>query len=341
VLIAGPNLTIDRTLSIDVVRLGEVLRFTGAEITPGGKGVNVARAARRLGSDAHLVSLVPGRTGRAVADLIRDEGLRLSGVEVPGEVRSAAIVMEAGGRVTVLNEPGPEIRPTEWGVYEDRVSAEFPNHRVLVCIGSAPPGTPRDAYANLVVRARGASVTSLVDANGPLLEAALDNSPDYVVPNLAEAEGLLLGRPAESVEMSSSDAETRAMHAAASLVERGARTAIVTAGRAGVAVSGGGGTHDEGPEGSAGRTHAWIDAPRVQAVNPIGAGDSFVAGFCTAIERGGGLMTAVEEAVATGTASVEHPLAGGVDPDRVGELLVGLRGREGPHPGAATYPPEA
>jgi fructose-1-phosphate kinase PfkB-like protein len=46
VLIAGPNLTIDRTLFIEELRAGEVLRFERVVVTPGGKGLNVARAAR-------------------------------------------------------------------------------------------------------------------------------------------------------------------------------------------------------------------------------------------------------------------------------------------------------
>ena len=47
---------------------------------PGGKGLNVARAARALGHSALLVSLAPGHTGRAAAALIAEEGIELSGV---------------------------------------------------------------------------------------------------------------------------------------------------------------------------------------------------------------------------------------------------------------------
>jgi tagatose 6-phosphate kinase len=72
VVIAGPNLTIDRTLTIDELRPGEVLRFERAAVTPGGKGVNVARVARDLGADAVLVGLLPGRTGVAGAALLGD-----------------------------------------------------------------------------------------------------------------------------------------------------------------------------------------------------------------------------------------------------------------------------
>ena len=59
-LIAGPNLTIDRTLTIEELRPGEVLRFDGVTVTPGGKGVNVARVARALHAPALLVGFTPG-----------------------------------------------------------------------------------------------------------------------------------------------------------------------------------------------------------------------------------------------------------------------------------------
>ena len=114
-LIAGPNLTIDRTLTIDELRPGEVLRFGGVAVTPGGKGVNVARVARALGAPALLVGFTPGRTGVAAAGLIVDEGLRIEPVSTDGELRSTAVILERGGRVTVMNEPGPAIGPRGLG----------------------------------------------------------------------------------------------------------------------------------------------------------------------------------------------------------------------------------
>jgi fructose-1-phosphate kinase PfkB-like protein len=57
VLIAGPNLTIDRTIRLDELRPGEVLRAREADAGPGGKGVNVARTAEALGCPAEQVQL--------------------------------------------------------------------------------------------------------------------------------------------------------------------------------------------------------------------------------------------------------------------------------------------
>src|SRR3954453_4335182 len=114
VLVAGPNLTIDRTSTLPELRPGEVLRLADVIVTPGGKGLNVARAARALGVPAALVAFLPGYMGRAVASLIAEEGVTLQGVPTSGEWRSTSIILEPSGRATVLNEPGPLVSDERW-----------------------------------------------------------------------------------------------------------------------------------------------------------------------------------------------------------------------------------
>src|SRR4051794_10624817 len=160
-LIAGPNLTIDRTLQIAELRPGEVLRFDEAVVTPGGKGVNVARTALALGAPAVLVGFVPGHTGAAAAAMLAEEGVSLAAIEVGGEIRSAAVVLERSGRVTVMNEPGPALRAEDWERYESAVADRVGEHDVLACSGSLPPGAPDDAYARLAAAAAAAGTTAI------------------------------------------------------------------------------------------------------------------------------------------------------------------------------------
>ena len=305
-LIAGPNLTTDRTLELDELRPGEVMRFTRATVTPGGKGVNVARVALALGAPATLVALAPGRTGRAVVELLQDEGIGVRAVPTSGEVRAAIVVLEPSGRTTVLNEPGPPLADEEWEAYEEAIAVAIPEHRVLVCSGSVPPGAPADAYGRLARLARERGAAALVDAAGGTLAAALAAEPDFVTPNYVEAEGVILGQRTDEGGVPPSEARERACAAAARLAER-ARFAIVTAGAAGVALAGDAET-------------AWIEAPSVSVRNSVGAGDSFVGGFAAAVERGDDVRKAVVAGVAAAAASVESELAGGVDPRRVEEL---------------------
>ena len=311
VLVAGPNLTIDRTAALDELRPGAVLRFERVVVTPGGKGLNVARAARALGTDALLVGFVPGETGRTGARMIAAEGIELRGVPCGGELRSTAIVIERGGRTTVFNEPGPEIGASDWEAYEAAVAGAWGAHGVLVCSGSVPPGSPDDAYGRLARLAADAGRPCVVDAGGAALARSLAAEPDVVCPNLVEAEEAV-GRAGDPAGPSSADAgvRARAEAAAAALVAGGARAAVVTADSAGAALAVGGGRR------------AWLPAPRIADVrNPVGAGDVFACGLAAALERGEPLVDAVRHGVAAAAASVEWPTAGELDPARAAELL--------------------
>ena len=307
-LIAGPNLTIDRTSRITELRPGDVLRLSDVEVTPGGKGLNVARTARALGVPAVLLAFLPGHTGRAVGDLIAEEGVELSGIRVRGEIRSTAVILEPGGRATVLNEPGPRLGDGDWERLERAVESGLRRHRVLVCSGSLPPGSPDDGYGRLASAAHSASRLAIVDASGATLRGALSAAPDLVTPNLGEAEAVLHGRSDEAVE-ASPDARPRAEAAALALLDAGARAAIVTAAAAGAALA------------VAGEV-TWLPAPRIEHVrNPIGAGDVLAAAVAGAHEAGDDLTAAARRGMAAAAASVEAPRAGDLDPARMAALL--------------------
>jgi 1-phosphofructokinase family hexose kinase len=325
-VLAGPNLTIDRTMHLPELTPGQVLRATEVEATPGGKGVNVARAALVIGIPATLVSFLPGHTGQAAAALLAEAGVLLRGVTCPGEIRSTAVLMEDGGRVTVLNEPGPPVTAELWGVYEAEIADTLDGAAVLVCSGSLPPGAPPEAYAGLVTLARSRGVAAVVDVAGPALEAALRAHADVVVPNLGEAEVLLGGTSGEDVD-AAADARPRAAAAAVELVRRGARAAVVTAGAAGAALAMAP-RDGAAPVGGAGRGYEgpwWLAAPPGNVRNPIGAGDAFAAGLAAALARGEPITVAAREAVATGTAGVESPLGGDFDRARMRELLAQVK----------------
>jgi 1-phosphofructokinase family hexose kinase len=319
-LIVGPNLTIDRTAALAELRPGEVLRAERVVVTPGGKGVNVARAARSLGAFAELVGFVPGELGRAAAAMLRGEGISLRGVPCAGELRSTAIVIEDGGRTTVLNEPGPSVTRAEWEALEAVIAEALPGHAVLVCAGSVPPGSPDDAYARLVRLASRAGLRCVVDASGATLAHALPAGPDVICPNLAEAEQALgrdggpagadhAGEPVEAV----AGAQSRALAAAGLLVARGAGAAVVTTAAAGAALA----------AGSA--APVWFAAPRATRVrNPIGAGDTLTGALAVGLERSAQLLDAARAAVAAATASVESPTAGELDAARAAGLLTAV-----------------
>jgi 1-phosphofructokinase family hexose kinase len=314
-LVATPNIAVDRTVRLPELRPGRVIRPSRAVVTAGGKGLNVGRTVRALGAGPATLVSFRGRADAEYVDrLFAVEPVRFVGVDVAGEARVATIYLEESGRVTVLNEPGPELTAGDWERYEQTIAAELAGgrHQTLVCSGSLPPGAPDDAYARLVHIGHRAGVRVVVDAARTALGASLPAGPDVVTPNLAEADGVLNGHADEAVDEAGPDVPERAAAAVRVLCARGARSAAVTAGAAGVAY------------GEAAGGVAWVPTLEVTVVNPIGAGDSFVGGLVYALEDGVSGVDAVTFAVATATASVEQELAGGVDSRRVREIVAEL-----------------
>lgn len=307
-LIVNPNLTVDRTIPLSELVPGDVIRTGRAAVTLGGKGINVARVGRALGDRAPVLGFLPGDSRALLDALAAAEGVELSGVEVDGALRGAAILIEARGRVTVLNEPGPEVAERDWAGLLAMIEREAAAHETVVCAGSLPPGSPVDAYARVVAAAHRAGARAVVDAAGEVLRATLAAGPDVVSPNLAEAESLISGRLVEGVEPAGADVPERAERAAEDLLDRGARHAIVSAGSRGAAAAG-------AESGS-----MFLPAPQVHVVNPIGAGDSLVGGLVHALEQGRDWRSAAGFALATASASCEQELAGGLDPIRAREL---------------------
>ncbi|MBK6872441.1 MAG: bifunctional hydroxymethylpyrimidine kinase/phosphomethylpyrimidine kinase [Kineosporiaceae bacterium] len=322
-LVIGANLTIDRTLTLERLVPGHVMRPRTAIPTGGGKSVNVCRAARAHGIRPRLVANLPGRMGALVGEMLEAEGHDVRRVATSGEIRSAIVIIEDDGRATVLNEPGPELtaadREALLAAVEDELAtaatAGTP-HRVAVASGSLPPGEhAADLYADLIRRVHAHGVPIVLDAARADLARALPAHPDVVTPNLSEALAVLTGRSAgESVEPDVPDVRGAALDAARGLRAAGAGAALVTVGRHGVA-----GAHL--PDGSPTEQTFWITAPEVTEVNPIGAGDSFAAGLAAGLDRGLALPEATRWAVATGAASVASELAGGVDPALLAALL--------------------
>jgi len=313
-LVLGANLAVDRTLRIASLVPGQVLRPREAVATPGGKAVNVARAAAAHGVRVVLVANLPGRTGELIADLLAGEGHDVRPVATSGEARAAIIFLEDNGRTTVINEPGPTLihHDTVRLMVTVRNELATGRHRVVVATGSLPPGAPPDLYRQVAELAHAAGSTCIVDAARDALAGSLPGRPDVVSPNLAEAELLLVGSDGEEVEHEGPDVRSRAAAAAKGLVGAGACAAIVSAGRHGAA----------GYDSAGG---FWVDAPVVEVRNPIGAGDSLVAGLGLALERGEPFREATRLGIATASASVAHDLAGGVEPALLAELLGSVR----------------
>jgi 1-phosphofructokinase len=276
-----PNPGLDRTIEVRRLRPGELHRVPRATLEPGGKGINVARVLSAHGIETQAVFPAGGAEGDAlVAMLTADIAVRCVAIAAP--VRVNVAVVEPGGRVTKLNEEGPELSAEDGRALLAAVREASRGADWVVSCGSLPRGLPVDFHAQIVTAAHAEGARAAVDASGEALAAALPAGPDLVKPNRDELEDAV-GWPIVTFG--------QAVEASRILRSRGARRVLASFGSAGAILVDGDTT-----------LHGAAHCDRVQST--VGAGDALLAGFLAA---GGSAADALRQAVEWAAQAVATP----------------------------------
>lgn len=303
-LIITPNPALDRTMVFTGLRLGAVQRTSHVLVAAGGKGLNVARAARALGQAALVCGPLGGHTGEHVAHLAAEEGLLCRWTSHgAGETRTCVLLVDPeAGDATALNEVGPPLGQVAWAAFLRDVLDASASVDLCLVAGSLPPAVAPAALGRLIgeLRARGRRVVA--DTSGQALAAVVAAGPWGVKVNSHEA-GELLGRHL--------DGPRDAVAAVDELRGRGLALAAVSLGALGCVAA-----------DATGRW--WARPPQVRVQSSVGCGDSLLAGLATGLLRGQPLPEALRQGVACGAADALSPGPGQVDPAEATRLAAGV-----------------
>jgi tagatose 6-phosphate kinase len=305
ILVVALNPALDVTHHVPEVDWSGVNRPRQVRVRPGGKGLNVARTLRALGSDTLVIGLAGGVTGDAVRAGLAEAGVPARFVSIAGETRRTFAVVDTARHETALfNEPGPRISAGEWAALIVMYEKSLAGSSAVVLSGSLPAGLAADSYAGLAARAAEAGVPAVLDAEGPALLHGAAGGPAIVKPNLAELERTM-GRSLSGPDLAATAAAAGELRAA------GAGAVVVSLGGDGLfAVTGDGTWHAAQPGRVAG--------------NPTGAGDAVVAGLAHGLALGSPWPERLRQAAALGTAAVAAPAAGQFDPADYARALAGV-----------------
>lgn len=275
------NPSFDKTVEVDALALGEVNRIRSVRVDMGGKGVNVAVVARRLGLDALCIGCMGEQGAQHFTRLMDEEGLPHRFLTVPGAVRTNLKVVSRDGKgVTELNEPGAPLSGKAMEDFFALAKEEAARSEYVVLTGSLPPGCPDNTYGELI-RAMGGT-RCILDAGGPVLRLGAEAGPFLIKPNLAELEQAL-GAQLRTL---------RAIRDAALIfLRKGASHVVVSMGAMGAMYV------------SEART-LYAPALRVEARSTVGAGDAMVGGMLLGLQRSGDMAQAFRYGIAAGAASV-------------------------------------
>lgn len=251
------NPSLDRTIIVDRLVPGAVLRTGEPTLEPGGKGVNVTRALTSNRIPSVAVLPVGGREGAELQDLLDAARVDFRALAVAGRTRSNISVVDHDGAVTKLNEPGSALLDHEVAELADLVAECVSAGDWVVMSGSVPPGITARQLGGLMSRLTDLGIHLAVDTSGDALLAAVDAQPRLIKPNRDELE---------EIAGTSLDCISDVIAAATDVRNRGVELVLVSLGADGAVLV--------GPSGVLVGTSR-VEHPR----STVGAGDCFLAGF--------------------------------------------------------------
>lgn len=275
------NPCFDKTVEIETLQMGEVNRIRKVRQDMGGKGINVATVAHRLGLDCECIGCM-GEDGSAqLVAMLEREGLRHDFITVPGSVRTnMKIVADDQKGVTELNEPGTPLTEENLAAFFELARQKARGSSTVVLTGSLPPECPDSTYHDLMREMDGTAC--ILDTTGQGLMMGAKARPFLMKPNLSELQATL------GLELRT----LRSIRDAALLfIKKGAKHMIVSMGAMGAMYVG-----DD-------RT-LFAPALRVDARSTVGAGDAMIGGILKGLEVERDMASAFRYGVAAGAASV-------------------------------------
>ena len=297
------NAAIDKTLEVPSFTPGRRHRTVDQTTMPGGKGVNIARAIKRLGQPVIATGLAGGATGTRIVESLNDESILNDFVRIYDESRTNTAVLDpTTGIHTEIIERGPAVSAPELELFREKLLYLAQGASICVFAGSLPRGVDPDVYFSLIRDVRRLGVTTVIDSDGEPLRMSMRADPDLVSPNELEAE--------ELVGHEFNDADDRA-RAVAEMVRLGAHEAIMTVRD---------GCFARIYENDAAAIYR-VSIEEQEARSAVGSGDAFLAGYIAARYAGQPPIGCLRFGVACGAESTQHFGAGIVDPARVERLL--------------------
>ena len=250
---------LDKTVVIPGFAVDQVNRIRSVRLDPGGKGINVSKVLKALGTDSVAAGILGGGTGRFIQDRLNEMGILGDFVTVPEETRTnLKVVDDVRHTNTDINEPGAPADPAVLALVLDRLLAAVRPGDRAVLAGKAPSGAPDDLFGRWITALRQKGALVYLDADEPLLRAGAAAKPEMIKPN-AEELSRLTGQTYKTAE--------EIGRAALALCRGGVRTAAVSLGADGAVFA-----RDD--------TVFFGPGLSVPVGSTVGAGDAMMAAFC-------------------------------------------------------------
>ncbi|WP_284139089.1 MULTISPECIES: hexose kinase [unclassified Virgibacillus] len=290
------NPAVDISYKLETLSLDTVNRVADVTKTAGGKGLNVARVLQQLNVNVAATGFLGGSLGAFIRSELTKLGIEDYFVGIKGETRNCIALIHEGQQTEIL-EGGPLISEEEQARLLAAFSLHLPEVSLVAISGSLPAGIAADYYEQMLALAAEQDVPVLLDTKGDLLERTLQsvNKPYLIKPNESELSDLLGRTLTTEAALLDGLQDERFEGIPMVVVTRGANGAIV----------------------KEGNKLYRVTIPNVTAVNPVGSGDSVVAGFAAGLSKGMKEAPLLKYGMAMGTLNAMEEKTGFIDIEKL------------------------
>lgn len=277
------NPALDVTIWLTTMDFAEPNQAAREEIFAGGKSVNISRVMTSLGMPAKALGLCGKENAGRFLKLLEQDGVSNDFVRLEGSTRENLTIVIPDKRVLKINRAGFPVSIEGMKQLRAKVEEEIQGNGkiLLVFAGSLPANLTPESYKAFLLSFRREGVCFALDNSFFHLSDIAEIRPFLIKPNLLEFR-----------QMSGSDLRTEQsiVKLARSLTAH-VDHVLVSLGAKGMIYAG----QDSGCR---------IYSPQVPVRSTVGAGDTSLAAFLCALQRGMAPCDAAVYGAAAGTASV-------------------------------------
>ena len=287
------NPSIDISYPLGEFKVDTVNRCDIARKTAGGKGLNVSRVLHQLDDPVTATGLLGGALGEFIKENLAATGISFAFSKIAEETRNCVAILHDGKQTEIL-ESGPIVSEAELVAFHQDLDTLLREATVLSISGSLPKGAPTDYYNQLLDMAKAKNIPVVLDTSGASLLAAVQhaNQPYLIKPN-AEEVASLLGIP-EITNLTDLKISLQ------SELFRDIPVIVVSLGSDGAFVK-------------ADDKFYKVDIPKIEVKNPVGSGDSTVAGLVSGIYHKQPLTDYLKKAMVLGMLNAQEATTGQVN----------------------------
>ena len=273
---------IDKSTNVEAFIPERKLSCTSPKYEPGGGGVNVARAIKKLGGKATSVCFIGGYSGVFYRKLLSDEFIKSIFIKAKENTRENLTVLETStNKQFRFGMPSQKIYRKEWQSCLQIIKG-LKGVKFLVISGSLAPNLPDYIFSSIVKITQKKNIKLIVDTSGHHLKQALLAGVYLIKPNLKELS-LLVDKDLLAVE-------DVPFYAKMLIEEYKCKIVIVSLGAIGAVLV----TKNEILN---------ISSPKISVKSTVGAGDSMLAGIVLSLSKNKSMKDVITYGVATGTAA--------------------------------------